>query len=172
MQKKSNKFEELQIGPGSASIDPAPEIETPPPKSGNMKKKKLKAFQVKEDLVGKPTPSAQEIAKKHKMDLKDVHVQIAKGAKVEREHTNSHAAAAEIARDHIAEFPDYYSRLKKMEKSAKKKIKEQMAMSVGAGNIAGMPTASPPEQTPVRVGPMMRRKKPIKSFKSYKNENS
>jgi hypothetical protein len=40
---------------------------------------------------------------------------------------------------------------------ALKKIKEQM--SVGAGAIAGMPTADPPELTPVRTSTMLRRKK-------------
>lgn len=38
-----------------------------------------------------------------------------------------------------------------------KTIKEEM--SVGAGVIAGMPTASPAEQTPVVLTPMQRRKK-------------
>jgi len=44
-----------------------------------------------------------------------------------------------------------------------KKFLEQIAMSVGGGAIAGMPTASPPEQTPVPAGvttgkKMLRRK--------------
>lgn len=45
-----------------------------------------------------------------------------------------------------------------------KEFNEQIAMSVGGGAVAGMPTASPPEQTPVAPGVktvMLRRKKPI-----------
>ncbi len=40
-----------------------------------------------------------------------------------------------------------------------KHIKESIAMSVGSGAVAGMPTASPPEQSPVKITPMLRRKK-------------
>lgn len=45
-----------------------------------------------------------------------------------------------------------------------KQIKEQIAMSVATGPVVGMPTASPPEQTPVGAGiktgkSILRRKK-------------
>lgn len=42
--------------------------------------------------------------------------QIAMGAKVEKEHTPDPAKAREIARDHLEEFPQYYTALKQMEK--------------------------------------------------------
>ena len=42
-----------------------------------------------------------------------------KGCLVEFEHTNDHFIAACIARDHLSEFADYYSRLEKMEQEAK-----------------------------------------------------
>jgi 8-oxo-dGTP pyrophosphatase MutT (NUDIX family) len=41
--------------------------------------------------------------------------QLAKGMKVEREHTNNPALAKEIARDHLTEDKKYYDHLKKME---------------------------------------------------------
>ena len=41
--------------------------------------------------------------------------QLAAGTKVEREHTNRHALAQEIAMDHLTEFPDYYKHLRVME---------------------------------------------------------
>lgn len=47
--------------------------------------------------------------------------QIAKGTKVEMEHVNSKAKAKEISKDHLAEIPDYYTRLAKMEAAATKK---------------------------------------------------
>lgn len=40
------------------------------------------------------------------------------GIKVELEHTDDKDIAKEIAKDHLSEFPDYYTRLKKMEKEA------------------------------------------------------
>ena len=40
-----------------------------------------------------------------------------------------------------------------------KQIKESLAMSVGGGAVAGMPTASPPEQAPVFSPPLMLRRK-------------
>lgn len=46
--------------------------------------------------------------------------ELAMGIEVELEHTDSIEAAKEIAKDHLEEYPDYYTRLAKMEKSAKK----------------------------------------------------
>jgi hypothetical protein len=45
--------------------------------------------------------------------------ELAKGVKVEHEHTNSRHVAECIARAHLAECPDYYRRLEKMEKSCR-----------------------------------------------------
>jgi len=45
--------------------------------------------------------------------------QIAMGVKIEMEHTNDKAVAKEIAKDHLAEFPDYYTHLEKMESEMK-----------------------------------------------------
>jgi len=42
--------------------------------------------------------------------------QLAKGKKVEREHTDDPYMAEEIAMDHLTEDPDYYKKLEKMEK--------------------------------------------------------
>lgn len=44
--------------------------------------------------------------------------ELAKGVKMEMEHTDSHRIALEIAKDHLSELPDYYTRLEKMEKRA------------------------------------------------------
>jgi len=43
-------------------------------------------------------------------------IQLAAGIEVEMEHTTDPAIATEIAMDHLAEDPDYYVKLKKMEK--------------------------------------------------------
>ena len=42
------------------------------------------------------------------------------GIEIEHEHTNNPELAKRIALDHLAEIPDYYTRLKKMEKDAEK----------------------------------------------------
>lgn len=41
--------------------------------------------------------------------------ELAKGIKVEHEHTDYDIIAKLIAKDHLVELPDYYSRLEKME---------------------------------------------------------
>ena len=47
--------------------------------------------------------------------------ELKKGIKVEMEHTTDKELAEKIAKHHLAEFPDYYTRLLKMEKEAEKK---------------------------------------------------
>lgn len=46
-------------------------------------------------------------------------VQLRMGVKVEYEHTNDFEVAKAIAKDHLAELPDYYTRLAKMEKEGR-----------------------------------------------------
>lgn len=55
-------------------------------------------------------------AKKKKFTEKDADKkELEMGIKVEMEHTKNKAVAKRISLDHLAELPDYYSRLKKME---------------------------------------------------------
>lgn len=70
--------------------------------------------------------TAEEIAKKHGVDVSIILKQIEIGEPIEHEHTKSHRLAMNIALQHLDEFPDYYTRLKKMESSAKKNIKEDL----------------------------------------------
>jgi hypothetical protein len=76
-----------------------------------------------------------DIAKKHSghdSDNKDkiqkmyelLDDELSIGVNVETEHTKSKKKAKEIALDHLEEIPDYYTRLKKMEKNAKKDVNE------------------------------------------------
>ena len=46
------------------------------------------------------------------------------GEPIEHEHTKDHKLAMDIALQHLDEFPDYYTRLKKMEASARKEHKK------------------------------------------------
>lgn len=66
--------------------------------------------------------SAEDIAKKHKVSVDKIEKQIDMGEKVEREHVKDEELAGEIALDHLEEIPDYYTRLDKMEKEAKKDL--------------------------------------------------
>lgn len=68
------------------------------------------------DLIGKPTPSFDQIMAKHNVSFKQLKIQLSKGIKVELEHTSDLKLAREIALDHLDEYPDYYDRLEKVEK--------------------------------------------------------
>jgi len=46
------------------------------------------------------------------------------GIEVEKEHSDDHKIRKHIAKDHLSEFPDYYTRLKKMEDEARKHWKK------------------------------------------------
>lgn len=75
--------------------------------------KTLKSF-IDEQL--KPYSTPEEIAKKHKVSVDTINTQVEMGVKVEKEHTKSAVLAKKIALQHLDEFPDYYTRLKKAEK--------------------------------------------------------
>ena len=67
------------------------------------------------DLVR--TPGLAAIAKKWNLPVAHVAKLVEIGAKTEFEHNKNLDKARQVARDHIAERPDYYQKLKKMEKS-------------------------------------------------------
>lgn len=68
-----------------------------------------------------PTPSVEEIARKHHVPVDQIRQELKRGMEVELEHTDDEDMANEIARDHLSELPDYYTRLKKMENEPKGK---------------------------------------------------
>jgi len=72
-----------------------------------------------EDLLGIPTPTIKDIAKKHGVSLKKIKQQLIKGEEIELEHTKDRSVANEIARDHLAELPNYYDQLEKVENNKK-----------------------------------------------------
>lgn len=69
--------------------------------------------------------TVEDIAKKHNVSVEQIQKQIEKGYKIEYEHVNDKKRAIEIAKDHLMEIPDYYDRLEKMEKEAKKELEEK-----------------------------------------------
>lgn len=71
----------------------------------------------------KPYRSPEEISKRHKVPLDKIIQQVKTGTKVEGEHTTSKSGAKITALQHVDELPDYYTKLKKVEK--KKPMKEE-----------------------------------------------
>lgn len=64
-----------------------------------------------------PTLTPQQIAQKHGVSVGIIQSQLQHGIQVEREHTSNDAIAREIALDHLAERPDYYTLLAKIEEN-------------------------------------------------------
>jgi len=58
------------------------------------------------------------------MDVSFVKNQLRMGIAIEKEHTKDKDLATDIALQHLDEFPDYYTKLKKMESDAKKEHKK------------------------------------------------
>lgn len=75
----------------------------------------------------KPYRSPEEVAKRHKVPLKKILQQVKMGTKVEGEHTTSKSGAKITALQHVDELPDYYTKLKKVEK--KKPMKESLEIA-------------------------------------------
>lgn len=64
----------------------------------------------------KPFKTPEQIAKKHNVSVDTINKQLEMGISVEKEHTKIDSVARKIALQHLDEFPDYYTRLKKAEK--------------------------------------------------------
>ena len=82
----------------------------------------------------KPHLSVEQIAKKHRLDVSFIQKQLDMGEPIEHEHTKDHTLAMDIALQHLDEIPDYYTRLKKMEASAKKEHKKFKDIKEDAGD--------------------------------------
>ena len=72
----------------------------------------------------KPHKTPEQIALKHRLDISFIKDQLKMGIPIEHEHTGNKMLATDIALQHLDEIPDYYTRLKKMEASAKKEHKK------------------------------------------------
>lgn len=70
-------------------------------------------------------------ASKEKLDAIDPK-QLAMGINVEIEHTDNKVLAEKIAKDHLVEMPDYYTRLAAMEKEAGSEKSSEVAEATGS----------------------------------------
>ena len=106
--------------------------------------------------------SPEEIAKKHKISGDTLETELKLGIKVESEHTGDKRMARMIALQHLEELPNYYSKLKKMEKvneskSGDSSLRDWFTKSRASdgtpgwvqlgGKYAGKPCAKQPGQT-------------------------
>lgn len=93
----------------------------------SLNKKEVKKSDSTEKIKGgmSDNKSLKEIAEKHNIDIDDILKQLELGIKVEMEHTDDPNVAIEIAKDHLCEFPTYYTELDKMEQSLKEKEKSE-----------------------------------------------
>lgn len=64
-------------------------------------------------LLDRPTLTVRALAAKHNVTVKQLLDQLTKGIKVELEHTTYGQTAREIALDHLADDPNYYTKQKK-----------------------------------------------------------
>jgi hypothetical protein len=93
-----------------------------------------KKKEVKEEF--KSYKSVEEIAKKHKVSPSVIEKQLEMGMKVEHEHTTDNQVAKEIALQHLDELPNYYSKLKKVEK-VKEEWSDKYKKSIDCDNPKG-----------------------------------
>jgi ribosomal protein L7Ae-like RNA K-turn-binding protein len=84
--------------------------------------------------------TVDQIAQKHKVPVSKIKKQLEMGTKVETEHTNNKELASYIALQHLDELPDYYDRLKTVEKkspkASKKTVKEETLIEKSLGFLA------------------------------------
>jgi hypothetical protein len=92
-----------------------------------------------DEQLDRPTPTAQEIIKKHSITEKDLIDQLKKGIAVEMEHTRDPRVALQIALDHLNERPDYYDMLAAVERPMGEGMREKIAGLATAACIAGTP---------------------------------
>jgi len=100
--------------------------------------------------------TVDEIARKHRLDVSFIQNQLEMGIPIEHEHTRDRVLATDIALQHLNEIPDYYTRLKKMEASAKKEHKKFKDVKEQKGEIRYCSLCKKEEsQEECKYGPFM-----------------
>ena len=78
--------------------------------------------------------TVEQIAKKHRLEVSFIKKQLEMGIPIEHEHAKDKDLATDIALQHLDEIPDYYTRLIKMERDAKKEHKKKFK-DMNEGNL-------------------------------------
>lgn len=71
------------------------------------------------DLLDKPVLTVPQLAARHNMTVDQVQAALAKGIRVELEHSSDPKVARQIALAHVAERPDYYDELAKIDETTR-----------------------------------------------------
>lgn len=114
LRKQVSDISALNYNIGVTNLTKLIEIDDKFAKQLSLKESQMKLKDVKP--LDKKTLTIKQIAKKHKCSEHDIAEQLKKGVTVEMEHTSDESVAKEIALDHLAEVPDYYDKLKTVEK--------------------------------------------------------
>ena len=67
-------------------------------------------------FLNKDVKSTSELADKHKVAFDKIVRAVTAGTKIEKEHTTKKEVAKQIALAHVGEDPNYYKKLRKIEK--------------------------------------------------------
>lgn len=97
--------------------------------------------------------SLKDLAKAHGVDIKSLEKQLRVGVAVEMEHTNSEAKAEEIAMDHLAEDPRYYTKLVRkgfVDEPGALKIYKEIYEGDWFDNLSDHPANQPEDPDPTR----------------------
>ena len=92
----------------------------------------------------------KDLAKKHDVSVKDIEKEIEVGTEIEMEHTDSKKMAREIAMDHVAEFPDYYTNKKYGVKASEKGLEKELEETTTAGSAGAYNAPLFGKQTKIR----------------------
>jgi len=134
-EEEAEKQFEKELDEGTINTD-----DTPHYNSFNQYKNMLQDMGVKIKRGGKCSPSDLKYgtAPDSQFDAKALKA----GIKVETEHTSSRKVAKAIAKAHLKEMPDYYTKLKRMEKGGKiipKKLGKRIAVFKRKNEFGGAP---------------------------------
>jgi len=107
-------------------------------KKKNKKKKisEMKYLKIMEEYISggiAKGKSLEDIAKHHNIEMPILIAQLAKGEKVESEHTSDIRVAKEISMDHLWEDPKYYDKLDKIEASNENIVEVPIEEDFGSG---------------------------------------
>jgi hypothetical protein len=121
-------------------------------------------------LKGSMEDQHKQLAKMHKTSVEDIDAQVAKGIKVEMEHTSDEAIAHEIAMEHVYEDPKYYDKLSKIDEVYSEKQRRYMCAMAKpeAKRPKGLSQAEAKEMC---EGPMLDEKKKKAGTESSKENN-
>jgi len=142
LMKHYQNIDPVVIGPSGSIIDGNHRVRA----AAELGKPIVAYVAVNENVAEKdldvPTPTVQDLAKKYRKTVKQVNIELAKGIKVEMEHTTDVEVAREIALDHLNEKLDYYTELAGIEEGWKSKVAGAAMMGLGALSAAGAAKAS------------------------------